>query len=329
MRNITNQNGAARSVVLVLALISTGLPHGEGLLDSSVNINANKPSGSPWDPSYWKITLNIGRERGSWMPEEWGASGNRLVLSPMEVEITSERTSGEKEDPMLMNNAWKVKPKTDTSYVTMEGKKTASFGVGGWKIRMPSTSNGRGHASKIMCYLDLQSDVKKNDVFLKKGERIYLTGKCWREDDLENALDQMLPIFRDYIGKQETLESQLEHDTGDRRLDGADPIQTLLGMKDIANLVLERDEALRRYEEAKKVYPSLVEELSSDPYKELHVDDLNLQEGPWPGQIEWLTLEPKTLFVRRINFMKEEYHLVGTWNAEPLFHDEEDTPSIF
>ena len=34
----------------------------------------------------WKLTLDIGRERGTWMPPEWGASGRR-ILCPIAVEL--------------------------------------------------------------------------------------------------------------------------------------------------------------------------------------------------------------------------------------------------
>ena len=34
----------------------------------------------------WKLTLDIGRERGTWMPPEWGASGRRILV-PVAVEL--------------------------------------------------------------------------------------------------------------------------------------------------------------------------------------------------------------------------------------------------
>jgi len=34
----------------------------------------------------WRLTLDVGRERGSWMPPEWGASGLRVIL-PIAVEL--------------------------------------------------------------------------------------------------------------------------------------------------------------------------------------------------------------------------------------------------
>ena len=44
----------------------------------------------------WKLSLSIGRETGTWMPEEWAASGARLLL-PITVEFDSEPYPGEPE----------------------------------------------------------------------------------------------------------------------------------------------------------------------------------------------------------------------------------------
>ena len=39
--------------------------------------------------SRWKLTLDIGRERGTWMPPGWGASGRRILV-PIAVELREE-----------------------------------------------------------------------------------------------------------------------------------------------------------------------------------------------------------------------------------------------
>lgn len=42
--------------------------------------------------------------------------------------------------------------------------------------------------------------------------------------------------------------------------------------------------------------------------------NLNLAQ---PGQVEWLTIEPLYLMVRRKKLLGEEYHVIGTWYATP------------
>jgi hypothetical protein len=267
---------------------------------------------SPWASSEWKAILNFGREPGTLMPDEWGATGGRLALD-LPIEITSDRPSSPDQDAMLQRNSFRMNPITDSKYVTMEGEKQCSFAPEGqWKIRLPS-GKATGKAGKLMGFIDLQSDLRKNDIHLRKGERIYLTAKCWREEELERALIRLRPIQRNYIQKQNKLTKALEHESGDRRLDGIDPVETILGMKDTAQLVLARDEALREYQEANTVYPTVEDDPDSFPSAE----ELEWQEGPWPGQVEWLTIEPLFMMVRRKKLFSEEYHVVGTWFAAP------------
>jgi hypothetical protein len=304
--------------------------------DSISSIDTNNDN-NPWASSEWKVTLNLGREPGSIMPEEWGASGGRLAL-PLRVTLTSNRPYSNKKDeqqqqvldPMLLRNTFSLQPQSEAvKYITNEGEQTCHFSKeGGWKIRS-RLGKPQGHAAKLMCYMDLQSSVQRNDVMLVKGERLYLTGKCWREEELDRALQNMVPIFKVYQQAQVRLLQALEHSSGDRRLDGTNPMDTLMGMKDTAQLVFARDEALGRYEDAKRVYPTS----SSD--SKLTVDNLDLSEGPWPGQVEWLSIEPQLVLVRRPKLLGEEYHIVGTWSATPCFSSSgdgqlvEEEPSIF
>ena len=36
----------------------------------------------------WRLSLNVGREPGTWMPKEWAASGARLAM-PIDVHFSS------------------------------------------------------------------------------------------------------------------------------------------------------------------------------------------------------------------------------------------------
>lgn len=237
--------------------------------------------------SPWKMTFNFGRERGSYMPEEWGSLGARLVFD-LPIQITSDRpSSADQVDPMLQRNSFRLNPLSDTKYITMEGEQRCAFAEEGeWKVRLPLTGKARGEAAKFMCFVDLKSDIGKKDITLKKGERIYLTGKCWREEELERALNRLRPIQAMYKQKQQRLKEALEHETGDRRLDGTDPLQTLKGMKDTAKLVLERDEALRNYREANRIYPTIDAESGVFPSAE----ELEWQEGPWVSRFRYKQL---------------------------------------
>lgn len=231
---------------------------------------------SPWAASKWKFTFNIGREPGTLMPDGWGKQGGRLVFD-LPVQIASDRPSSDQLDPMLQRNSFRLNPLSTTKFISMAGEQECVFGKeGGWKIRLP-IGKASGEAAKLMCFVDLKSDIEKNDVSLKSGERIYLTAKSWREEELERALNRLRPIHAVFRHKQKQLTQALEHETGDRRLDGTDPIQTIIGMKDTAQLVIERDEALRQYQEANTVYPTVDPDSDAVPKAE----ELQWQEGPW------------------------------------------------
>lgn len=241
---------------------------------------------SPWAASKWKFTFNFGRERGTYMSEEWGSLGGRLVFD-LPIQITSDRpSSADQVDPMLQRNSFRLNPLSDTKYITMEGEQRCAFAQEGeWKVRLP-TGKARGEAAKFLCFVDLKSDIGKKDISLKKGERIYLTGKCWREEELERALKRLRPIQAMLKQKQQRLKEALEHETGDRRLDGTNPLQTMLGMKDTAKLVIERDEALGKYREANRIYPTVNAESGVFPSAE----ELQWQEGPWVSRFRYKQL---------------------------------------
>jgi hypothetical protein len=264
------------------------------------------------------------------MPDTWGASGGRLVLT-LDVQIVSDRLLLKEEDPMLKQKPFLLKPVSSrATYITNQGQQTCTFAEeGGWKIRFPpsegpnggSSSGKKGHASSLRCFLDLKTPIQRNDISLPAPERIYFSAKCWREDEVERAYKRLKPIQDAFSMAQRKLDQALAHETGDRRLDGNDLIGTLAGMRDTAQLVLDRDEALRNLEQAKAWYPTMAEN--------------DLPEGPWPGQIEWLSMEPRFLVVRRpsknLIFGGDEFHVIGTWKAAPILDDEEyaDDPSIF
>ena len=44
------------------------------------------------DGTAWRLLLNVGREKGTWMPSEWGASGARLAL-PLDVRFSDDPLS--------------------------------------------------------------------------------------------------------------------------------------------------------------------------------------------------------------------------------------------
>ncbi|KAL3925973.1 MAG: hypothetical protein SGARI_005754 [Bacillariaceae sp.] len=173
----------------------------------------------------------------------------------------------------------------------------------------------KGHAGLLQFWLDIgnnnnkgnngKSDhvvAQKRDVTLNANQRLYFAAHCWRETDYAIA----------YEIAQAKLEEKVNHDSGDRRLDGNDPLETLSAYKDMAGMTLDRDDKWRQLQEAQEYLP---------PPQELPL-------GSWPGDTELLAIKPMEVFVRKSKGLfgtQEEYHLIGTWQARPMNeNDEED-----
>ena len=134
------------------------------------------------------------------------------------------------------------------------------------------------------------------------------------------------------------LEEQLNHETGDRRLDGNDLLETIGGYKNIAALVMERDERRRRWKEVEGVLPK-ISGSSIKIGRAAAIEQLLNDEkrwGQWPGDTELMTVErgvvlaavsakekkKKSMFVPWMqDSNSEETVVVGKWTATPLFDE--------
>jgi len=175
------------------------------------------------------------------------------------------------------------------TYITMQGSKTIEFSPGGWTLRFPpGGSSNRGRASKLRFYFDLTTGLERNDVSLPAGTRLYFAACAWREQQYETGVARVRPLQTALERAQSKLEENLSHETGDRRLDGNDPIETLKAYKDMTALVLDRD----------KKRGALRDALDQDGHGFPASDDL--PEGPWPGTTEWLTLSENNPIYARV-----------------------------
>ena len=112
---------------------------------------------------------------------------------------------------------------------------------GGWRI---------DHNDVLRCWLDVESAAARNDVSLAPG-RCYFEAAVWRSpNDLAAGRQKLAPLVADTRKAQDEFERALDHNEGDRRLDGSDLIETAKAYGDVAGLVGKRDGALRRQREA-------------------------------------------------------------------------------
>ena len=112
----------------------------------------------------WKLSLSIGREQGTWMPEEWAASGARLLL-PITVEFDSVPYPGEPE-ALVGRTCFRVRPLGDASFVGVGGKVTVPVRGGAWAIQPPKPPQ---KPALLRFWLEFPEEAKRNDVTLPPG----------------------------------------------------------------------------------------------------------------------------------------------------------------
>jgi hypothetical protein len=286
-------------------------------------ITALATSVSPWSPAEWTVTLNIGREPGTYMPEDWAASGGRLVL-PLEVLVESEyyQEDNNKNEDYLGTNALRLSVLEDPAFISSKGQETVKFEEeGAWKISF-RRSGKVGDASKLRFWLDVaavpeddddndtdeQVAARRNDVTLPAGERLYFVANCWRQgEELDKGRARFRPIQQAYEQAQQVLEQRLSHETGDRRLDGTNPMDTVKASLDMAAFVKNRDDRMRELRDAERVLPS--------------PDINNNNAGAWPGTDERLVIASGQVGIKRkmkgLLTAGEEFVILGTWTAKP------------
>lgn len=306
-------------VPLLLAVIATFyLPTANAF--SSIQYN------SPWKAASWQLILNIGREASTTLPEEWGESGARLSF-PIQVQFESDRLPDQQQDPLLGGSGAcqiTIIDESSITYINEQGEQRVPFQTttGGWKLRL---GRKKGHASLLRFWLDVGTSTtnskivaQKKDVTLQAKERLYFAAHCWRQTDWDIGRQKVQPLVDAYQRAQQKIEEQVSHETGDRRLDGSDALETLAAYKDMAGLTLDRDEKRRQLQEAQESLPPID----------------NLPMGNFPGSTELMVIQPKEVFVQRRKGIlpTEEYHLIGTWSARPLnviAEEEEDEYEYF
>lgn len=269
---------------------------------------------SPWAPAEWRLDLDIGREEGTWMPEEWASSGARLSFS-VDILIESDYAPSEKdrdgELKFMGPNAMRLAVLEDATFISSEGEQVVSLPEeGAWKLQLPKT---KGAAGTLRFWFEAEQDpdlpegvaARRNDVTLP-AERLYFMAKCWREPDLEIGSRKMRPIEMAAREAQQQLDEQLSHESGDRRLDGTNPLDTIAGSMNMAKLVKARDDRVQELREAERKLPR---------------NAGSMPRGPWPGSTDDLAIARGTVAVKRRTLLREEFHIVGKWKAVAVEQD--------
>jgi len=296
-------------------------------------------SASPWAPATWVVTLDIGGPipkgyssglvQGSNEGDGGGGGISTRIVTKFPITVTSVDCRVASIDRVMGTGAsmMTVEPQSEATYMTMQGQQRIQFSSGGWTL----SPREKPKSSCLQLWMDLECDIVKNDLKLSKGTRIYLGTPCWRETEYDLAVRAMRPIHQRYSNAQLTLEKTLSHESGDRRLDGTDALDTLQAYGAMAQLVLERDLTRAEYQRALEDYPPPIKSNIRDVNNNGGLS-LLLPEGPWPGSDEWLTLGPQEqnpIFICPPSkgifggTGVGDVRAIGTWTAEPVLSETE------
>lgn len=282
----------------------------------------------------------------SLLGEDWGSNGGRLALS-FDV-LASAETAGAEGSKSSVQLSWLGGKPTGTvecigeeycaTYINEKGQQNVRLSSGQWRIEpplplLPSYTNILpGQASALRFYLTLVTSIQRNAIKLPENLPLLFHSNAFRTQQYSSGVKTLLPYQYEKDKTQRMLEEQLNHETGDRRLDGNDIFETLGGYKDIAELVMERDQKRRTWAEIEYVLPKL--DSSIDTSRKVDIDSLldrSDRWGIWPGDTELMTIERGVMLAVVAKESKEGLFpwlqqdrvevpvVVGKWSASPVF----------
>lgn len=121
----------------------------------------------------WKMTLNVGREQGTWMPKDWGISGERLLIN-FQINFTGDQLYT-RDDFLGGLGGARILNITDNQMTlspsVREGIKTIRALEGGWRV---AKGQGPQGTDILRFYLEVEERIShtEGDVYCPAG-RIY------------------------------------------------------------------------------------------------------------------------------------------------------------
>jgi hypothetical protein len=227
---------------------------------------APQPRPAPLDllaDTRWKIVFNVGREQGTWMPPDWGASGDRLLL-----QVTVDFTDGalpHDRDEFFQGPAGCRVLRVVEGHLVPRGVGTASVGqrplpvrrLGGYKV---CPGQGPLGTDIVRMFVELERDVHMpdhvSDVYCPAG-RIYGTCGYW-PIPLRHPADEMSGRSWRDIRTQEHQEAVLRYEQLQQTLDNDTRMfswDQLKLMKDVALAKRRVNECAKKLREARQRDP--------------------------------------------------------------------------
>ena len=157
---------------------------------------------SPLIGSKWRVSLDMGREDNTWMPENWAASGARLGLDTT-VEFTD--FDVETHEPLISKQGAAKALRVcsgPSSFTAENGTRKVIFKGGGYYL---TRVHGMvpGAEAVLRFWLDCDTGAARRDVSVAKNTRIFFSTGLWddmvglevltaRRDELVAEMDALL-----------------------------------------------------------------------------------------------------------------------------------------
>jgi hypothetical protein len=142
----------------------------------------NSASAPSLDGFECSLTVNVGREQGTWMEKDWAVSGARLVF-PINVRFSDEEVDlGIPGEEGLGGRYCKKLVVLDefSRFVGSNGEETVRVADGGWATSPVSDRNAVNGENKLRFFLDFPDGASRNDVSVPAG-RVYFSGVAFED----------------------------------------------------------------------------------------------------------------------------------------------------
>ena len=135
------------------------------------------------------VTLNVGREQGTWMPKEWGESGARLSF-PLPIFFSDETIDlGFPGEEALGGRYARRLQCADGRFIGPKGTTVVRVDGGAWTATaIPGTSG----QFKLRFFLDFPDGAERNDVSIPSG-RVFFSGALFDRERMVGSSDELPP----------------------------------------------------------------------------------------------------------------------------------------
>jgi len=253
------------------------------------------------DDTRWRISLDVHRVRGTWMPKTWGASGDKLRLK-LEVEFTTDELYEREDFFNGLSDGSKVlrivQNEASLGPTMSEGGKSVRVVNGGWRV---CPMEGPLNTAILRWFFDLEEEARHlgSDIYLPVG-RVYGTCGYFPLVDRSNVDGRgtsKREIYQQELRQMEAKYMSLKGEQGDDN-----DLVSIDKLKRFHKIIQVRNEAT-------KIRKTIKDEFKREPPK----SSLRLSRDQKVG----LSREGGVC-CKKQNGLTQEYHILGKFEIASI-----------